>query len=127
MTQGRMVKAYKALLEIGQQRLPSTISYKLFKLRRQLQPAWDFQIERETQIFEMYPPVQQEDRKFFKFESPEAKQDFEEAFKELNDMEPEIPFDPINVPLLPEMRLSGNDLETLEDFVFFTSDEPGNA
>ena len=125
MKQSKLARAYKVLNDLGQQRLPSMIAYKLFKLKKQLQPVWDFQVEQEQQIFEMYPPVQKEDNAF-KFESPEQKKGFLDAFDELNNMESDLEITPINVPLLPEMRLSGNDLEILEDLVFFTTDEPEN-
>lgn len=122
MTQGNLIRAYKAVNALTEQRLPLPISYKLFKLKKSLQPVWDFQLQEEERIFNLYPPTDREGNQY-KFATPEDAQGFREAFKELREMESDIEFKPLNLPMLESMNLSGEEIDALTDVIFFTEPE----
>lgn len=122
MKHGKIIIALKVLYKMGEQALPLPISYQIFKLIKHLRPAWDFQLEQEGKIMNMYPPEQIENGRL-KFASKEDKQSFQNAMKELYDMDSDIEVTPINIPILEEMKLSPVDIEALQDFVFFTEPE----
>lgn len=122
MKQSKITQACKVLNSLSEQRLPLPISYKIMKLRKALQTAWEFQIQEEQRIFSLFPPESIEDN-HYKFKTPEDAQGFKDAFDELAEMENDIEFTPLNLPLMNEMSLSAKDIEALQDFVFFTEPE----
>lgn len=119
MKQSKITQACKVLNSLSEQRLPLPVSYQIMKLRKALQTAWEFQIQEEQRIFSLFPPVSFENNQY-KFKTPEDAQGFKEAFSELAEMENDIEFTPLNLPLMNEMSLSAKDIEALQDFVFFT-------
>ena len=50
MRQSTIVRAYKALIKLGQQELPATTAFDLFKIKQALQPQWDFQLDEENKL-----------------------------------------------------------------------------
>lgn len=122
MKQVQVINAIKALNTLSEQPLPLPISYKLFKLRKWLQPAWDFQIEQEKEIFKLYPPEKIENG-MFKFKSPEDAQGFKDKMAELGELQAEITYEPINISMSEDIMLTPANIEALQDFVFFTEPE----
>lgn len=118
MKQGTVIKAYKALLNISEQSLPLNLSYKVFKLKRMLQPCWDFQLEKEKEIFTNYTP-ESIDGSNFKFDTPEKTKAFKESFDELANMDTDVEFQPIKIQISDKFNVSVNEIEALDGFVIF--------
>lgn len=118
MKQGTLVQAFKALNSIYRQRLPLPISFKVRKLREELKPAMDFQIDEENKIIsEMGLDVDFTGRIIFP--NDEAARTYNQKAKEIADLDSDVEFHPIELPLLEDLRISGADVETLEGFVTF--------
>ena len=61
MKQSTIIQAYKTIQELSQQKLPLAVGHKLWTVKRMLEPHWEFQREKEQEVFEKYKPVINED------------------------------------------------------------------
>ena len=50
MNQRKVVLAYKALLRLSEQPLPLPVAYGLYKAKKALESAWQFQLEQEEKM-----------------------------------------------------------------------------
>lgn len=123
MKQGRLIEAYKALETLKSNKLSTVTAMRLFKLKKALQPAYEFQIEREKIIFEKYAPELADG--VLKFKSKEDKMDFEAALSELSNAETGTEIKPVHISANEStMQLSMEDVEHLDGFVIFEEAEP---
>ncbi len=124
MKHSDVIKAYMVLSNISSDEMPLSISYKLFKVKKMLQPQWDFQKERIDSVMKKYEPVRQMDGSI-KFRN---RKDGEKCANELNKMmeeidEMEIDFADIKRPSIcldTDINLSIADIDALSPFVEFT-------
>lgn len=128
MRQGQCIQAYKALSKIMAQDTTLTISKKVFDLQRELQPAWDFQINEEQKIAARHPDVDPVSASVkYKTDDKEAEEKalaelaaFEKELKDLADLDRDLVIEPFTIYMNQEnIRLSGNDIKALTGFINF--------
>ena len=123
MKQGKMIEAYKTLESIKGNKLSTVTAMRLFKLKKALLPAYEFQLERERLIFDKFAP--ELDNGILKFKSKEDKQDFEAALTELSNAETGTEVEPVHISVDEvSLQLSMEDIEHLDGFVIFEDGEP---
>lgn len=118
MKQQKIVDAYKVIQKHRNESLPLDISYGLFKLKKLLQPQWDFEIEQEQAIFQKYKPEQLESGEF-KFASNEDRDNFAKEMADLLNMESDYDEDKIHIDFKDRLDLPLVDIEALDDFIEF--------
>lgn len=114
----KIIPAYKALLTLEEQMLPLKLSYNIFKLKKQLQPAWDFQRERENEILQQFPP-QEFTNGNFKFKTVKQAKGFKAKMDELAEMDFELEVKPMKLQLTEMLEITPKDIEALDEFVIF--------
>ena len=123
MKQFRIIKAYKALIKLGQQDLPIKLAFDLFKIKQALQPQWDFQVDEENKLA-VNAKVNADGS--VTFDSPEAAEAFRQKLKELSDIDVDLKITPARIPLsIPGLTLSMDDIDALDCFVQFTTNQKG--
>ena len=123
MKQFRIIKAYKALIKLGQQDLPIKLAFDLFKIKQALQPQWDFQVDEEAKLT---TGTKVNADGSVTFESPEAAAAFRQRLKELSDIDVDMKIKPVQIPLsTPGLTLSMDDVDALDCFVQFTTTQKG--
>ena len=117
MKQQKIVQAYKVLETVSKDKeIPSDISYIFYKVRKLLQPQWDFQKEEEQKIFEKYTPKFENEKLVF-LDSEKAKQ-FTEEITKLAEMDIDLgKFEKIDFHPDPRVKLSAEDMDCLEEFL----------
>lgn len=118
MKQGKIVAAHKALLNLNEQRLSLTSAYAVYKLLKETQKAWDFQVEQEEKIFTKLKP-KMEKKNNWKFATPDDAKSFADFMKELAEMESDIEIKPITIRLSEEISVTPSDINALDGFVTF--------
>ena len=123
MKQYKIIKAYKAINKLYEQKLPLSVSHKLWMLRKALAPTWDFQVEKEQEVVMSFNPdtAPNGDAVFKTPEDAEAcRKEFEKVCSELADLDVELEnFKKITIHLDDKIEISVEDIEALEDFVDF--------
>jgi len=123
MKQFRIIKAYKALIKLGQQDLPIRLAFDLFKIKQALQPQWDFQVDEENKLA---AGAKVDADGTVTFNTPEDADAFRKKLSELNNIDVNLKVKPVRIPLsIPGAVLSMNDIEALDGFVVFTITEKG--
>lgn len=123
MKHEKIIKAYMVLDRLSKDEIPLAISYKLFKVKKLLQPQWDFQTERVEAIINKYDPKRLPDgsMKFkSKSEGEKCAQELNDKIKEIGDMD--ISFADMKKPIInldTDIRLSVSDIDALNDFFTF--------
>jgi len=118
MKQFRIIKAYKALIKLGQQDLPIKLAFDLFKIKQALQPQWDFQLDEEKKLA---ASAKVNADGSVMFDTPEAAEKFEQKLKNLSDIDVDLKVTPAQIPLnTPGLKLSMEDIDALSTFVKFT-------
>lgn len=118
MKQQDYINAYKVIQKYENEKLPLNVSYGLFKVKKLLQDQWDFEVSRETEIYEKYKVSINEDGTF-KFETPEDREGFLKDFEELLGMEVVQPIEKIRFDFGDQIQMSVSDIEALSNFVEF--------
>lgn len=113
------MSAYKTIVRISVMHLPTKLSYKIFTLKKALQPHYQFYCEEEKKIAEKNNGKQNE-QGAWSF----TKEDFEHVaaeIKELNDLCIDINFDPFDAFIddIEECNLSPAEFESLSPFIHF--------
>ena len=123
MKQFKVIKAYKALTKLGQQDLPIKLAFDLFKIKQALQPQWDFQLDEENKLA-ANAKVNADGS--VTFDSPETAEAFRQKLKELSDIDVDLKITPARIPLsIPGLTLSMDDIDALDCFVQFTTNQKG--
>ena len=123
MKQYKIIKAYKAINKLYEQKLPLSVSHKLWMLRKALMPTWDFQIEKEQEVIMSFNPDTDQNGGAV-FSDPEVaeacKKEYEKVCVELADLDVDLgEFKKIIIHLDDKIEISVEDIEALEDFVDF--------
>ena len=123
MKQFRIIKAYKALTKLGQQDLPIKLAFDLFKIKQALQPQWDFQLDEENKLT---ASAKVNADGSVTFDTPEAAEMFRQKLKDLSDIDVDLKITPARIPLsIPGLTLSMDDIDALDCFVQFTTNQKG--
>ena len=123
MKQFRIIKAYKALTKLGQQDLPIRLAFDLFKIKQALQPQWDFQLDEENKLT---ASAKVNADGSVTFDTPEAAEMFRQKLKDLSDIDVDLKVTPVRIPLsIPGLTLSMDDVDALDCFVQFTTNQKG--
>ena len=123
MKQFRIIKAYKALTKLGQQDLPIRLAFDLFKIKQALQPQWDFQLDEENKLT---ASAKVNADGSVTFDTPEAADMFRQKLKDLSDIDVDLKITPVRIPLsIPGLTLSMDDIDALDCFVQFTTNQKG--
>ena len=123
MKQFRIIKAYKALTKLGQQDLPIKLAFDLFKIKQALQPQWDFQLDEENKLT---ASAKVNADGSVTFDTPEAADMFRQKLKDLSDIDVDLKVKPVQIPLsIPGLTLSMDDIDALDCFVQFTTNQKG--
>lgn len=122
--QDQIIAAHKVLTNLSNEPLNIKLSYQIYRLLKKLQPYYDFQVEKERELFKKYNPKPSENGTF-DFNTPEEAQEFANAMKELWESEiDDLDFKPVVLHLDQDnIQLSVKDIKALDDFVIF-EDEP---
>ena len=123
MKQSKIIRAYKALTNISQQKLPLSVSYKLWNLSRLLQPQWEFQTDEEAKVIEKYNPVANADGSMnFGSEerAKECKAEYEKTVAEIAELDVDLgDFKKVTLHLDDNIDISIGEIEALSEFVDF--------
>lgn len=123
MKQAAIIKAYRAINKLGRQDLPIKLAFDLFKIKQALQPQWDFQVDEENKLA-VNAKVNADGS--VTFDSPEAAEAFRQKLKELSDIDVDLKITPARIPLsIPGLTLSMDDIDALDCFVQFTTNQKG--
>lgn len=122
MKQGKIIKAIGALERVSNQRMPLKVSYSLFKLQQSLQPAMDYQAQREKELIDEFPPSETNGNRLT-FDNPENGIGFNKGMKELAEMESDVTFTPVRIGTDCQIDISMEDIAALEEFVVFADEE----
>ena len=119
MKQSAVIKAYKALIKLGQRDLPIKLAFDLFKLKTALQPHFDFQVAEEKKAS---ANATANPDGSITFGTPEEAAAFRQKLMELGDIDVELKVKPVQIPLsIPGLTLSMEDIAALDGFVQFTT------
>lgn len=117
-TQGKAIKAYLALQTMGQNKLPSTTAYKLFRLKKALQDVVEFQTEEEKKLVDECGGTVTESGTII-IEDAEKRREYAEKRKELDGMECDVNYNQIKLSSAEIREMSINEMESLDGFVDF--------
>ena len=118
MTQGETVKAYIALCGITAEKWGVKDAYELWRLKKKLAEAFDFQAEREKAILDAHHAKPAKNGRWA-FDSVEEKDAFQKELDELNGMEFPVEVKPVTVTPPEGMTIAPDTLGDLEGFVVF--------
>lgn len=120
MKQYQINKAYSALSRLANMQLPVRDSRNLYMLSKQLDDAYNFELEQEKKLIEKYHGVFTKDGGVTFANSDDAN-GFGAELKELNNLEVEVEFDPvvIDCDAMGDQRISPFDVACLDGFVMF--------
>lgn len=117
MTQGKIIQAIKALDRLKGQPISLPISYKLYRLRKSLQPHWDWQVEQEMQLVEKYGEQTENGM------TVKDRAGFDSALSSVVETEIEQDWDAVSIGINDGLNISMDDLAVLEEFVKIGDDE----
>lgn len=118
MKQIEAVRAYKVLKGLGNEKMSMETAYKLFRQRKALKPAYEFQAEREKAIMEKYK-AKPDRNGMFRTEDPEDLAQLQNDLKELAEMESDLKVEPVVIENAEGMRISPDEMEALENVIEF--------
>ena len=115
MKLAKIVNATQALQRIGQNKLPLKLSWRIDQTLDKLERHYQFFARKETEIFQTYKPKGVEGNRLI-FETPEDAQGYQEAHKELEELEVEVgTIKPIEIDINSPVEISQQDLKALKD------------
>lgn len=124
--QYKITRAYKKMNELTQMKLPLTLSYKLWKLKKLLEPQIAFQSEKEQEIIAKYnPQVNGDGTLSFKNEKERNKfyQEMNETVNEISNMDIDLEdFEKVEFPMDDRIELTVDDIDDLSEFVDFVEE-----
>ena len=112
MTQIEAVKAYKALLNLSECKMPIAAALAVFRAKKALSPAFEFHAEQERKIAESHHAKVENGS--YKINDPEEAQKMVAELKELCEADSGITVDRITIKADDGIRLSPADIEALE-------------
>ncbi len=124
MKHEKIINAYMALERMSGTEIPLSISYKLFKIKKMLQPQWDFQRERIDAVIQKYKTQTNMDGSI-SIQNDEDKEkcvtELNDMIKEINDMDVDLNYvDKQEISLDTNIKMTISDIDALSDFINFT-------
>ena len=120
--QGSVIRAYKVISKLNENPLPLKTAHAFFLVKKELVPHFEFQSDKEKEIYDKYSPVPTENGGL-DFGSAEKAQEFTKEFNklidEMQELEVDIDFIKPEVRLEDDIKLTIEDVEALEPFVNF--------
>ena len=116
LTNRKIVCAYKAVLSLADKPLPLPTAYALHKLRKALEPQWEFFCEEERKNIKQCGGTLGDDGKIT-FENGGKTAEFLEKETALSGMEVEMELKPVQIALSADLNISMNDLAALDGLV----------
>lgn len=119
MTQKQAINAYKVLENMSGAELPVHTAYKLYQMRRVLEPVFAFRVEQERTIIQKFHGTEADGSIVFK--TTEDLDGAQKALNELDALEMETEVTPIRLKAedFDKTHLSMNDIAALDGFVLF--------
>lgn len=111
--QGKIIMAIKTLDKLKSQQMALSLSYRIYKLRKELQPHWDWQVEQEMQMMEKYGEPNETGVTI----KQEARADFDSALALIVDTEVEQDWNPVEIAVNEDLMISVEDIEALDGFI----------
>lgn len=123
MKQSNIIRAYRTITNLSEQKLPLAVSHKLWTVMRTLTPHIEFQREKEQEVIGKYKYDVAPDGTV-KFESQEAeeafKQEYAKTVDEIANLEVDLDgYKKVILHFDDKIDLSVDDVEALSDFVEF--------
>ena len=120
MKQERIVQAYRVIMKLAGEQLPLPVSFGLYKLRKQLEPHFDFQVEQEQKYIETIGAQISPDG-VIQFTNNQQRAQYVQRFHELSNMDVDIAVTPVTIDSgTVSISLSMNEIESLDGFVNIT-------
>lgn len=116
-TQGKAVNAFMAITRLASSPMPSFAAYKLFKLKKLLRDAVEFQTEQEKKLVDEMGGTVNDSNGRVMFDDPEKYLEFSMRQKELQEMEYEVDSEKLIMYMKELPNISIADIETLEPFI----------
>lgn len=114
--QNRIINAYKIIENLNRTNFDSITAYRMFKLKKQLKEFYDWQQERETELFKKYGASFSEDGSIRLSDNSQA-ENFVAEINEMSELVHEI--EPVEIVLSAFDSLSIEQIETLDGFIDF--------
>ncbi len=118
MKQGKIIMAIKTLDKLKSQQMALSLSYRLYKLRKELQPHWDWQVEQEMQMLEKFGEHNENGMTI----KQEARADMDSALALIVDTEVEQDWNPVKIAVSDDLMISVEDIEALDGFIMIGDD-----
>lgn len=119
MKQSKIIQAYELTDKLGEQtNISNKGKWVLFKLRKDLLPAYEFNRERYVELYKKHNGTTDGDK--IKFETPEIAQAFVDDLNELADLDTELDFSKQELSLNDIPDITVHEIEILDDFITFT-------
>lgn len=124
MKQKDIITAYQAIMsfsanEKNKKNASLKLNYGLFKIRKMLEPHYEFQGEQEKKIFQELNPVRTDDGNL-DFGTSEKRDTFIQKMQELTDMEVDLgEFVKPVVSLNEDVTFTLDEIQALEEFIDF--------
>lgn len=134
MKQAEAIKAFISIKKLNSQDVSPRVAQNIFRLYKELQSVYDFQIQEEQKIFKKHPnfdvsiggikmnnsndPVEKE-------QSSKEILEINNELKELGNTNTVVNFEKITINTMHEdIKLSGEDIANLEPFIMFVYGPP---
>lgn len=114
-TQKKLINAYRTLLRLSEQQLPLPMAYALYKVKKALEPQWQFQLEQEQKMVTECKGVVSNGT--VTFPDDDARLEYVRKATELSDMEVEVDIQETVLPENSELSLSMNEIDALDGFI----------
>lgn len=120
MKHGKIIETFPMVMTLSRQKLPLWASKKVFALRKQMQPAWEFRGEEERKMLEEMQPEQLENGGL-KFRTDEDANEWAARVREMNELEEDVQGIELSMKDGIEKLdiFSGEDIERLQGVVDF--------
>lgn len=121
MKQYQINRAYMALDHLAKMQLPARDAFHIYMLAKQLEAAYQFELQREKQLIEKHGGTLLEGG-VVAFPTPEAETAFKADVQDTNVMDADIQFNPIEISLdaFGAQTISPVDIACLDGFVSFS-------
>lgn len=115
MKQGNYVSAYKAIQNIQTLRMPVDLALAFFRVKKNLQDQWDFQLQEEQKIFSKYHVTQGQNG--LQLEDPKKQEAFMKELRKLSELEIDGNVEKVSVKIDGRIEMSVEDIEALSEFM----------
>lgn len=116
MKQNKIINAKKIIDTLNKTQLSSFVAFRVFKLKKKLDECFEWQEERERELFEEYGASFNEDGSITLADMDKA-EEFVSKITEMSELEQDI--EPVEIPLAAFETLSIEQIEALDGIINF--------